>query len=152
VNNVIFSGLSFSNTFTTFNTGVVINSSTPTGTSISDMYLSMPDVIFNSNRVVGIVIELISSTGFEPNDMIQIISVDEDDVEATVDRVELGTIQNNPYRFGWTYLNMQDDVYSVDPDTYDISPSISFYRRLEIGSDTIISNGSYTFTVTYYLA
>jgi len=152
VNDVIFSGLSFSNTFTTLSTGVVINSSSTPGSPVSDMYLSIPDVVFNSNRVVGIAIELVSSTNFQPNDTIDIISIDEDNVELTVGTVDVGEIQGSTYRFGWTYLNMQDDVYSVDPDTYDISPSISFYRQLEIGAGTINGSGSYTFEITYYLA
>lgn len=152
VNNVIFSGLSFSNTFTTLSTGVVINSSSTPGAPVSDMYLSIPDVVFNSDRVVGIAIELINSTNLQPNDTIDIISIDEDNVELTVGTVDVGEIENGIYRFGWTYLNMQDDVYSVDSNTYDINPSISFYRQLEIGAGTINGTGSYTFEITYYLA
>jgi hypothetical protein len=152
VNDVIFSGLSFSNTFTTLSTGVVINSSSTPGAPVSDMYLSIPDVVFNSNRVVGIAIELINSTNLQPNDTIDIISIDEDNVELTVGTVDVGEIESGIYRFGWTYLNMQDDVYSVDSNTYDINPSISFYRQLEIGAGTINGTGSYTFEITYYLA
>jgi hypothetical protein len=152
VDNVIFSGLSFSNTFTTTTTGNVINSSSGTG-AISDMYSSMPDVVFNSNRVVGIAIDLVSASNVQPNDTIKIVSIDEDGLVVDIlETIEIGTLQGGTYRFGWTYLNMQDDIYSVDPDTFNINYNISFYRGLEIGKDNITGSGSYTFTVTYFLA
>ncbi len=152
VDNVIFSGLSFSNTFTTFTTGNVINSSSGTG-AISDMTLSIPDVTFNSNRVVGIAIDLVDDSNLQPNDTIKIVSLDEDGLVVDIlETIDIGTLQGGTYSFGWTDLNMQDDIYSVDPDTFNINSNISFYRGLEIGKDNITGSGSYTFTVTYYLA
>jgi hypothetical protein len=153
VNDVIFSGLSFSNTFTTITVGNNITGLNSPGDPVSDMYLSMPDVVFNSNRVVGISIELTASSNLQPNDTIQIVEKNEDNIITTLDTIDIGTIQSsNPYLFGWTYVNMQDDIYSVNPDTYDITPNISFYRQLEIAAGEITGAGEYEFTVTYFLA
>ena len=148
LNNVIFSGLSFAPPFTTIVNATATVLNTP-GVPFSDMYSSIPDVIFNSNRVIGIMVSLVNSVNIEPNNTIEIVSVDENGLTERLDVVEIGTIQSG-YTYGYVDLLTEDNIYSVDPVTYDIVSSVPFYRGIELTVDNINPTSEYTFQITYY--
>jgi hypothetical protein len=149
VNDVIFSGLSFAPTSSLIvNTGVITNASSGV---ISDMYGGMPNMTFNSNRVIGVNISLASSSGLQPSDTFDLVAIDEDDVESTiVEGIDVGTIQTG-YTFGYVDITTEDNVYSVNPSTFEISsPNYTFYRQLELKVNTINGAGIYIFQLTYH--
>lgn len=149
LNNVIFSELSFAPTFTTLTTNNIATTLTTPGVPFSDMYSSMPDVIFNNNRVIGLTIELIDSLHQDGNDTFQIV---DSDSGLTVDTFSIDSIIGNAnvYTFGYVDSQTVDNVYSVD-ESFNIVSNISFYYGLELAVDNINSIGEYTFQITYHL-
>jgi hypothetical protein len=149
VNNVIFSGLSFAPTSSLIvNTAPVSISSTGV---ISDMYGGMPNMTFNSNRTIGIGISLYSSSNLQANDTFDLVAIDEDDVETTIEEgIDIGTIQGG-YNFGYVDIPTEDNVYNVNSTTFEIySPGYNFYRQLELKVNTINGTGVYIFQITYH--
>lgn len=148
VNNVIFSGLSFAPT-----SSLIVNTAPVSITSsgvISNMYGGMPNMTFNSNRVVGISISLYNYSNLEPSDKFNIIAIDEDNNQLTVATTDIGDIQGG-YSFGYVDIPTEDNVYEVDPTTFEIiHPNYTFYRQLELGVEDINGAGVYIFQITYH--
>jgi len=152
VNDVIFSGLSFAPTFSFPVTSYNVNSNTnPPGTQVGNIYTALPaEFTFNSNRAIGIRIELVSSINIQPNNTIDVIGLDENDLITILDTVEIGTIQGG-YTYGYVDTITEDNVYIVNPTTFQISPSnYTFYKELGISVNTFGPSSLYTFKLTHY--
>ena len=149
VNNVIFSGLSFAPT-----SSLIVNTSPVSIASsgvISDMYGGMVNMTFNSNRVIGISISLYNFSNLQANDTFDLVAIDENGLESTIESgIDIGTIQGG-YSFGYVDITTEDNVYNVNPTTFEIySPGYNFYRQLELKVNTIHGSGSYIFQITYH--
>jgi len=155
LNNVIFSEFSFAPLFTTLSTGSATSLDLQ-NTIISAMYSSMPDVVFNSNRVVGISIEISSSINPDDNDTFSIVNLNSEGVIietlTTITVHDIVNGLNGKYNFGRTDLSMSDQVYSVNTETLQIESNLIFYNNLELTVDNILGASEYTFNVKYYIS